>query len=149
MEKGRVAHDLIIVGIILSALSIFYGGYVAGVFARSLSEGSPFLGFVDMGAFLAFLHGYMALASVTLGVLLPFSVLKLITLKQMRYAATVLMVCAVLIFVHFGLVSFAALFIIGDQSNLVYLGVLLGAILYILAGFLILLEGFKNTEKLA
>ncbi|MFW9935081.1 MAG: hypothetical protein ACFFDU_06195 [Candidatus Thorarchaeota archaeon] len=146
MEKAQLAQNLIIVGIILSALSVAYGVFGAGFFARSLFEGSPFYGFVNMGVLLTFIHGYMVLASFTLGVLLPLSVLNSLTLKQMKFAATLLVVCAITIFVHFGLVSLAALFIIGDQSNLVYLGVLIGAILYIFAGFLIVIEDFKNTE---
>ncbi len=136
MERGQVAQNLIIVGIILSALSMAYGAFGAGIFTRSLFEGSPFLGFVNIGVFLAFIHGYMVLASFILGVLLPISFLKSITLKQMKFATTLLLVCAITIFVHFGLVSFASFFIIGDQSNLIYLGVLIGAILYIFAGFL-------------
>ncbi|MFW9830782.1 MAG: hypothetical protein ACFFD8_03325 [Candidatus Thorarchaeota archaeon] len=147
MEKGQVAQNLIIVGIILSTLSIAYGVFGAGFFARSLFEGSPFYGFVSMGVLLTFIHGYMVLASFVLGVLLPLSILKSITSKQMNFAATLLLVCAITIFVHFGLVSIAALFIIGDQSNLVYLGVLIGAILYTFAGFLIILAKFKNTEN--
>ena len=147
MEKGQVAQNLTIVGIILSTLSIAYGVFGAGFFARSLFEGSPFYGFVSMGVLLTFTHGYMVLASFALGVLLPLSILKAITLKQMSFAATLLFVCAITIFVHFGLVSIAAIFIIGDQSNLVYLGVLIGAILYIFAGFLIILGEYKNMEN--
>ncbi|MFX1301374.1 MAG: hypothetical protein ACFFDE_10635 [Promethearchaeota archaeon] len=147
MEKGQVAQNLIIVGIILSTLSIAYGVFGVGFFARSLFEGSTFYGFVSMGVLLTFIHGYMVLASFALGVLLPLSTLKSIISKHMKFAATLLLVCAITIFVHFGLVSIAALFIIGDQSNLVYLGVLIGAILYIFAGFLIILGEFKNTEN--
>ena len=146
MGKSRVAQNLITVGIILSVLSVVYGGFVSGFFMYSVFQDSPFLGFVDMGVFLSFIHGYMALASFALGVLLPFSVLKLISLKQKIFAASLLFLCAIMIFVHFGLLSFAALFIIGDQSNLVYLGVLMGGILFIFAGFSTVLMDSKSSD---
>lgn len=144
MEKVRIARGLILVGIIFSVFSIGNGGFISAFFLHSIFQSSPFLGFVDMGAFLSFIHGYMALASFVLGVLLPFSVLKLLTLNQKTFSASLLFLCATIIVVHFGLISFATLYIIGDQSNLVYLGVLTGAILFIFAGFLTVLRDYES-----
>ncbi len=142
MEKGRVAPSLIIVAIILSVFSFVIGVYTSGVYAFAIFHSSPFYGFVDSQVLLSFIHGYMALASCVLGVLLPFSVLKLLDLKQQTFAASLLFLCAIMIFVHYELIFLADLYVFGGQNSLAYLGVLIGAFLFIFAGFSVVLGGF-------